>query len=503
MPEIILCTLNAKHIHTSLGLRYLYANLGELQPRAAIREFTLEPWPIDIAEQLLAQQPRIIGLGVYIWNAQRTRELVALLKQVSPQTLIVLGGPEVSHEWQSQPLVAEADYLITGQGDLAFARLCQQLLQGQGPPEKVIQAPPPPLESLTLPYDYYSEEDIAHRLIYVEASRGCPFKCEFCLSALDRSTRPFPREDFMAALERLYRRGVRHFKFVDRTFNLNPARSVEILAFFLQRLDERLFLHFEVIPDHLPQALRKALKQFPPGSLQLEIGIQSFDPEVQRIISRHQDNEKSRANLQWLKNETHAHLHADLIIGLPGDDLQGFADSFDQLVALAPHEIQLGILKRLRGSPIIRHSESYHMRYNPQPPYNLLSSDRIDFATLQRLTRFARYWEMIANSGRFPHSLPLLLGDRPFINFMRLSDWLFSTTGQVHRIALKRLFSLLHEGLCSALSVSPQKCRDSLAADFNRSGIKGQPAFLQTAQQERVSCAPARDSHSARQRRHG
>ncbi|MCW8907114.1 MAG: B12-binding domain-containing radical SAM protein [Sedimenticola sp.] len=503
MPEIILSTLNAKHIHASLGLRYLYANLGPLQPLAAIREFTLEPWPIDIAEQLLAEQPKIIGLGVYIWNAQRTRELVALLKQVSPGTLVVLGGPEVSHEWESQPLVQEADYLVTGQGDLAFARLCEQLLQGKRPPEKVIHASPPPLESLQLPYDHYSEEDIAHRLVYVEASRGCPFKCEFCLSALDRSARPFPRDSFMQALDRLHRRGVRHYKFVDRTFNLKPDLSVEILAFFLQRLDQELFLHFEVIPDHLPLPLREMLKQFPAGTLQLEIGIQSFDPQVQHTISRRQDNEKSRTNLQWLRQETRAHLHADLIIGLPGEDLEGFGNSFDQLLALAPHEIQLGILKRLRGTPIIRHSESHRMRYNPQPPYNVLSTDCIDFATLQRLTRFARYWEMIANSGRFPHTLPLLLGEAPFERFLRFSDWLFRRTGQVHRIALKRLFDLVYEGLCDTLAISGEASREALAADYSRCGMKGLPACLRGQDTHRENPARPADSRSARQRRHG
>ncbi|MDF1530633.1 MAG: DUF4080 domain-containing protein, partial [Sedimenticola sp.] len=418
MPEIVLSTLNAKHIHASLGLRYLFANLGGLQSKATIQEFTLEPWPIDIAEQLLASKPRIIGLGVYIWNAERSQQLVALLKEISPETVIVLGGPEVSHEWQGQPIVDQADYLICGQGDLAFAQLCRQLLKGERPISKVIQAEVPPLESLALPYDYYSDEDIKHRLVYVEASRGCPFKCEFCLSALDKTALPFPVEPFMAALERLYQRGVRHFKFVDRTFNLNPQKSADILNFFLQRVDDQLFLHFEVIPDHLPQMLKEILPRFPAGSLQLEIGIQSFNPEVQAIISRKQDNAKSQENLRWLRQETQAHLHADLIIGLPGENLTSFAQSFNELAALNPHEIQVGVLKRLKGSPIIRHTDSYGMRYNPAPPYNILCNNLLDFKTVQQLNRFTRYWEMIANSGRFQNTLPLILGNRPFEHFL-------------------------------------------------------------------------------------
>lgn len=502
MPEIILATLNAKHIHASLGLRYLYANLGELRSRAAIREYTIDPWPIDVAEQLVAERPRIIGLGVYIWNAERSRQLVSLLKRVSPETIIVLGGPEVSHEWQDQAIVAEADYLITGQADLAFARLCDQLLRGEPPDRRVIAAPPPPLEKLELPYAWYTDRDIAQRLIYVEASRGCPFKCEFCLSALDRSAVPFEQERFMTALEVLYRRGVRHFKFVDRTFNLNPERSVALLEFFLARMDERLFLHFEVIPDHLPERLRVVLERFPAGSLQLEIGIQTFNPEVQHTISRKQDNARSRANLHWLRSATRAHLHADLIIGLPGEGMASFADSFNQLVSLAPHEIQVGVLKRLRGSPIIRHSETFRMRYSPDAPYNVLSTDRIDFPTMQRLNRFTRYWEMIGNSGRFQHSLPLLLGDQPFERFMQFSDWLFATTRQVHRIALKRLFELIYEGMTGPLAMPAATTARALEADFNRTGIKGRPKFLRDDCDPATGAAKASARHTARQARH-
>ncbi|MBE2295418.1 MAG: cobalamin B12-binding domain-containing protein, partial [Phycisphaerales bacterium] len=221
MPAILLSTLNARYFHASLGLRYLLANLGELQADAAIREFIISQRPLDIAEALLAEQPRLIGFGVYIWNVVETTQVVALLKRVRPELIVVLGGPEVSHEWDRQPIVELADYLITGPGDLAFARLFREISAGNPPTEKLIIADSPPLDRLQLPYRLYNDEDIARRLIYVEASRGCPFKCEFCLSALDKTSWPFPLEPFLAELQTLYQRGVRHFKFVDRTFNLN------------------------------------------------------------------------------------------------------------------------------------------------------------------------------------------------------------------------------------------------------------------------------------------
>lgn len=502
MPQIILTTLNARHIHASLGLRYLLANMGDLQSETEIKEFTLEPWPIDIAEQLLKQKPKIIGIGVYIWNIEQSSRLVALLKAVSPETTIILGGPEVSYEWENQPIVEQADYLITGQGDLNFAKLCSQILDQEPPDKKIIHANPPDLAKLAMPYPFYTDEDIAHRLIYVEASRGCPFKCEFCLSALDKTAWSFELNRFLAEMDKLYRRGARHYKFVDRTFNLNIKQSVAILEFFLERMDEGLFLHFEVIPDHLPDRLKTLLKQFPPGALQLEVGIQTFNPEVQALISRKQDNQKSRNNLIWLRENTHAHLHADLIIGLPGEDLDSFAQSFNELVALAPHEIQLGILKRLKGTPIIRHTNSHRMRFNPNPVYDILSTDCIDFPTMQRLTRFTRYWEMIANSGRFKNTLPLILGKTPFHRFLNLSDWLFNTTSQVHRIALKRLFELIHEGVSRQLKVDHIILKELLNKDFQQTGIKGLPSFLVDKDSQQKKSPGKKDSLNSRQIRH-
>ena len=480
MPTILLSTLNARYFHSSFGLRYLFANLGELQREAAIREFIITQRPLDIAAALLEQQPLIIGFGVYIWNVAELTQVISILKTVRPELLIILGGPEVSHEWQGQRIVELADYVITGQGDIAFAELCRSLLDANAhpPPAKIIAAAPPPLEQLAFPYRFYTDHDVTQRLVYVESSRGCPFKCAFCLSALDRSAWRFPRAKFLEELEQLYRRGLRHFKFVDRTFNLNAQAGAQILDFFLDKQDASLFLHFELIPDHLPELLKSRIPQFPAGSLQFEIGVQTFNPQVQTLIERRQDNEKTAANLQWLRQHTQAHLHADLIIGLPGEDIASFAAGFNRLIALNPHEIQVGILKRLRGAPIMQNAKTFDLRFNPHPPYNLLCSKQLDFATMRRLEHFARYWDLIGNSGRFNHSRPLLLGADPFAQFLRFSDWLFSTTGQTHHLALERLFDLVHRGLTEALGVHRELAHESLSADYALSGGKGRPAFL-------------------------
>ena len=375
--------------------------MGVLSNRTLIKEFTIDQRPRDIVERLLQHDPKIIGFGVYIWNVEQMTKVIALLKLVAPNVTIVVGGPEVSYELDEQEIARLCDHVITGMADLEFAALCDKLLQNIEKPLKVTVASNPQLKQLVLPYTLYSTDDIKNRFLYVEASRGCPFKCEFCLSSLDKTAWTFDLDRFLTELDSLYQRGARHFRFVDRTFNLKVKNSVRILEFFLERIDHKLFAHFEVIPDYLPESLKTPLTQFPSGSLQLEIGVQTFNPEVQSLISKKQDNDKTIENITWIRNHTNAHIHTDLIIGLPGEDLDSVAQGFNKLVSLKPHEIQLGILKRLRGSPIIRHTNEYEINYNPDPPYNVLSTNLIDFKSMQRMNRFARYWDLIANSGRF------------------------------------------------------------------------------------------------------
>jgi hypothetical protein len=201
----------------------------------------------------------------------------------------------------------------------------------------------------------------------------------------------------------------------------------------------------------LPAPLRAIIQRFPPGALQFEVGIQTFNEEVAARIRRRQDNAKAEDNLRWLREETGVYIHTDLIVGLPGESIESFAGGFDRLVALRPHEIQVGILKRLRGTPITRHDGEWSMVYDPNPPYEILQNKHIDFATMQRLRRFARYWALVANSGHFPGIA------WSFERFLQFSDWLFDQTGQTHAIALPRLAELL--GRYLGRPVTPQRPR--------------------------------------------
>lgn len=502
-PAIVLCTLNAKYIHASLGLRYLLANMGDLRAGTALCEFTIARQPQEIVDELLAVlgapqagAAQIVGFGVYIWNVTQTTEVLRLLKAARPSIKAVLGGPEVSHEVDEQDIVRLADHVITGWGDVSFPKLCRALLHGPQPLTKVIAGEQPPLDEIALPYAEYTDADLTHRLLYVEASRGCPFKCEFCLSSLDKTAWAFELEAFLAAMQVLHQRGARNFKFVDRTFNLKIDASMRILQFFLDRLSDDLFVHFEVIPDQLPDRLKVMIAQFPPGVLQFEVGIQSFNVEVQQRISRKQDNEKTEANLRWLVNNSQAHLHTDLIFGLPGETLESFAAGFDRLHSLGPHEIQLGILKRLRGTPIARHTVTYGMVYEAGPPYTVLQTGAVDAATMQRFTRFSRYWDLVANSGRFQQTLGLLLGEgahadlessantdaaapSPFYAFLGFADWLWQTSGKTSGLSPEALVDALFDYLGTRAGLPAPIVQKALLADYVASGARASPRALQ------------------------
>lgn len=449
MADIVLCTLNARYWHSAFGLRYLLANMSDLRQRTEMFEFGIRDNTVELLGTLLEGRPRIVGIGVYIWNVEPAARLVAELKRVAPEVYVVLGGPEVSYESECQAIVNDADYVICGEGDLAFPRLCRDLLSGDPPQEKIIAASPPTFQQLQLPYELYSDEDIANRVIYVEASRGCPFTCEFCLSALEIPVRLADVDGFLAAMQDLLDRGARQFKFVDRTFNLNIRVSTRILEFFLDRYVSGLFLHFEMIPDRLPDELKAIIRRFPSNVLQFEIGVQTFNSEVGERISRKQDNTKLEDNFHFLRNQTGVYIHSDLIVGLPGETVESFGQGFDRLISLRPQEIQVGILKRLRGTPITRHDESWNMVYSPHPPYEILATSAMPFAEMQRMRRFARYWDLIGNSGNFLTTRELIWeGGSAFEHFMAFSDWLFDRERKLHGFSLHQLSERVFEFLC-------------------------------------------------------
>jgi radical SAM superfamily enzyme YgiQ (UPF0313 family) len=504
MADIALVAINAAFTHASFGARYLLANLQELRAHAMLFEFTIKERTTDLVEAVLVSKPRVVGLGVYVWNVREAQAFCATLKRVAPEVTIVLGGPEVSYELSGQPFESLADIIVQGEGDVAFREVCQQVLAGK-PPPRVIRPALPDLSQLALPYSLYSDADLKNRTLYVELSRGCPFKCEFCLSSLDEKVRPFETDRILAELDLLISRGARQFKFVDRTFNLSLATCEQVLRFFLERQHLELFAHFELIPDRLPAQLQGLIAQFAPGRLQFELGIQTFDPGTSQRISRPLNEARIEANLRWL-GQTGVHVHADLIVGLPGEDEESFARGFDRLVKLSPSEIQVGVLKRLKGTPITRHDRPYGLVWSDSPPFEILQTAQIPFSTMQRLKRFARVWDLFANRGNFQRSLPKLWSDStsPYSALRDLTEWI-DGHADLGGIALLRQVELLWSYWVEVLQRPASELGPLLAADYLSAPGRFAPPFLSpfapAANQQRTgSSLPARQAAHVRAR---
>lgn len=507
--DLFLVTLNSSYPHSSFGLRYLMANLGEFQNRAEILEFTIQKDPRDITENLLRLKPKILGFGVYIWNAQETLEVVSLIKRISPETIVVLGGPEVSHESETQRICQIADFTIKGEADFLFYEFCRDyFVEGKLPDKKIISGALPEITKIKSPYGLYTDEDILNRVVYVEVSRGCPYRCEYCLSSLDKSVRSFDLDLFLSDMQMLLDKGLRQFKFIDRTFNLSPTTCTRILQFFLDRIDLDLFLHFEMVPDRLPNEIRELVKKFPAGALQFEIGIQTWNSEVAKLVSRRNDLEKVKDNFRFLAQETGVHTHADLIAGLPGEDLESFGRGFDILSSLRPNEIQVGILKRLKGAPIARHDKEWQMVYSEHPPFQILRTKNMDFETLQVMNRFAKYWDLYANSGSFKNFVEALRAratkreDQSFFwEFFALNDFLSQRYSQSYGISQTSLFESAYVYLKEHMGFSEEDAKALILKDWSVAGKTDLPKFFrETVKSENVN--QPRSAIPKRQQRH-
>ncbi len=491
--KIILSTLNARYTHSAIGLRYLYANMQELRNSTSILEFSINDAIQAVAEKILDEKPDIVGLGVYIWNAVQSYELIEIIKKVSAKTTIVLGGPEVSY----QPFrvdFSKADYILQGEGDTSFYKLCKKILSDEAPAEQLI---PPVIEDLsriTLPYPFYTQGDIDNRYIYVEASRGCPFMCEFCLSSIDEKVRNFDLNSLLSEFELLWQKGARNFKFVDRTFNLNMKFANALLDFFLSK-EPPYFAHFEVIPDHFPEVLKSKIALFPDGALQLEIGIQTLNPEVANNINRPLKLEKIRENISFIEQQTKAHVHLDLIVGLPGESIQSFGHNLNELVALSSSEIQIGILKKLSGTTLERHDTVFGMRYSDIPPYDILCNDLLSFKQIQKMKRFSRFWDLIYNSGNFKKTILLLWKEQTvFDSFYAFSEWIYTQTDATWKISLERLSLLLFTYLTKALKQEKKEVAMTMLEDLMTLQGRVIPSFLRPFAEEEVKIKNKRGS---------
>jgi len=435
--RVVLCTLNSSYTHSSLALRYLRAAIREQWPDNHLLEFQIKDDLRRVVAEVGRLRPDVVALSCYIWNVTATLALATDLKAIMPRVRIVIGGPEVGPRAEELLTAYPAiDFVIAGEGEQAFVELLQALQADLSPlsipgvyyrnSEGQIGSTPAQRldpEKIPRPYTVQELDELQHKLVYYETSRGCPYRCSYCLSGGDR-VRFLPMERVFADLKLLLETNVPLIKFVDRTFNCDPQRALSIMQFLLaNRRDSRF--HFEICADILTEELLEWLLTVPAGVFQFEIGMQSLNPATLEAIGRRMQWEKLSSNVRRLRAADNIHLHLDLIAGLPWQDWEAIGFSFDQVIALEPHMLQLGFLKVLPGTQIARQVQQFGLKVSCQPPYEVLASNWLAFEQLNRLHLVEELLEYYYNSGLLRYSLPYMWsrgGASPFQWFLQFAE---------------------------------------------------------------------------------
>lgn len=420
--KVVLSTLNARFVHSSLALAYLKAYCHNPHWQIHIREFTINDELNYVLSELYKEHPRVVCFSCYIWNIELVMKLVRDLRQVDGEVMIVLGGPEVSYETRSfMELNPEVDIVVRGEGEATMFSLFTALFHSHSLSnvegityrygETIVENPDRPLiEDLdTIPFTYNLDNlnYYRNRTLYYETSRGCPFNCAYCLSSTIKGVRFFSLERVKSDLAFLMQQKVKEIRFVDRTFNCNEKRAREIMEFIIRHNISTRF-HFEMGADLLSEEMLSFLETVPAGIFDLEIGIQSTCPEALQAVNRTADWQSLQRNVKRLAVKGNLHLHVDLIAGLPYESYERFGQSFDDVYALQADVIQLGFLKLLKGSSLRDEADRLEYAYQSHPPYQVLSSNCLSYGQLIKLVRIEDLVERYYNSGFFKHTLKYL-----------------------------------------------------------------------------------------------
>lgn len=407
-------------------MRYLKAFTKDLDFQGDIKEFSINDRVENILEGIIEEKPDVVAFSCYIWNMEFVNRLAELIKLVDPNIEILYGGPEVSYEGKEFLENHEGEYVIVGEGEKTFREFVLYKL-GEGKIEdikglnykrdgKVFENPKRPemdMNELVFPYTY--EEDINNKIVYYEASRGCPFKCKYCLSSVMHGVRFLDVERVKKELKYFMERGLKLVKFVDRTFNCNREYTVELLKYLSEQDTETRF-HFEVAADLLTEEQIEILNNAPKGRFQLEVGVQTTNNEVLHNINRYITYENIKEKVLKVESGKNVMQHLDLIAGLPGEDLESFKKSFNDVHAIRPDEIQLGFLKLLKGSSMREEAEKWGIVYSPYAPYEIIRSKDISYEELLLLKKVEAMVDKYYNSCKFNNVIKFFLNiyDKPF-----------------------------------------------------------------------------------------
>ena len=414
--NVVLSTLNSKFIHSSLALRYLKA-YGEAHGQAYdIVEYTINMPVLHILSDITEHDIDVLGFACYIWNIEMTLHVVDMVKAVRPDIKIVLGGPEVS--FTADELLERCpniDYIVQGEGEEAFHDLVTALQLGNDGLDPVIPGvrgrrdgsilgsleavEVSDLSSIPFPYTEEDMEDLEHKIIYYESSRGCPFSCQYCLSGNKNTVRFFPQERTLEELQWFIDHGVKQVKFVDRTFNCAPHHHRPLME-FMRDSDTDMNFHLEMEPELMTEWETNILCETPPGRIQIEVGVQSTHKKTLDAINRYNDWPYIQKSIRPIIQAGRTHVHMDLIVGLPHEDFNRFGQSFNDLFSLQPHALQIGFLKLLKGSGV-RQMREYKYVADPLAPYEVLSTHVLPYDDVRFLKYFEDVFERFYNSERF------------------------------------------------------------------------------------------------------
>ncbi|WP_028545989.1 B12-binding domain-containing radical SAM protein [Paenibacillus taiwanensis] len=439
--KVVLATLNAKYIHTSLAIRYLKAHC-EHEFDVELAEYTIKDPVMNIVSDLYQRNADVIGFSCYIWNIEETIKVISMLRKVRPDVRILLGGPEVSYDtsyWMER--VTDVDFIVVGEGEETLLHLLREMsteqkyhfvfgLAYRDKHGKVAINPPrPKLDLNEIPSPHRFKEDIGElgkRVVYFETSRGCPFSCQFCLSSIEVGVRYFDMERTKADILYLIENGANLIKFVDRTFNIKRDYAMEMFQFLIDNHQGCVF-QFEITADIMrPEVLDFLAENAPPGIFRFEIGVQSTNDSTNELVQRRQNFAKLTRTVNKVKDSLKIDQHLDLIAGLPLEDYDTFRKTFNDVFALRPEELQLGFLKMLRGTGLRRDAEKYGYIYMDHAPYEMLSNNVMSFDDVVRLKRLEDVLEKYWNSHRMDYTMEHLMErefDSPFDFFQAFGDY--------------------------------------------------------------------------------
>ncbi|MFL0361888.1 B12-binding domain-containing radical SAM protein [Pseudobacillus sp. 179-B 2D1 NHS] len=470
--NVVLSTLNAKYIHTNLAIRYLKA-FAEPDYQVELAEYTIKDPAINIVTDLYKRQPDILGFSCYIWNIEETLTVIKMIKKVLPETTIILGGPEVTYDvpyWLER--IPEADFIVIGEGEETFKQLLSEIdgkqnwsgVSGIGYLENgqpKINPQRNKLDLRDLPSPFRFEEDksqLSKRITYIETSRGCPFRCQFCLSSIEVGVRYFNREAIKEDIRYLMANGAKTIKFVDRTFNISRSYAMEMFQFLIDEHVPGTVFQFEITADIMrPEVIEFLNENAPKGLFRFEIGVQSTNDTTNELVMRKQNWSKLVRTVTMVKEGGKIDQHLDLIAGLPEEDYRSFRKTFNDVFALRPEELQLGFLKMLRGTGLRIRAAEHDYVYMDHAPYEILGNNLLSFSDIVKIKQVEDVLEKYWNDHRMNETIEYLVThffDTPFDFFQSFGAyWEEQSWGRIGH-QLEDLFKRLQKFL---LAVHPER----------------------------------------------